>query len=74
MSVPHVKLMITREVPCREVDSSFSTPSTDATARSIGSVTSVSMSRGLAPVYVVTTATTGRSTSGNRLSGKRYSA
>ena len=49
MSVPQVKLMSTIEVPWREVERTDSTRSTEDTARSIGSLTSVSMSCGEAP-------------------------
>ena len=49
MFVPQVNWMITMLVPCREVLCTVSTPSTLATARSIGSVSRVSMSCGPAP-------------------------
>ena len=58
------KEIVTRERPSVEGERSSSMPATVLTADSMRSVTSVSMFSGVAPGFVVVTATTGVSTRG----------
>jgi len=71
MSVPHENRRVTSDTPSRDTLSTFSTPGTRLTPRSISSVTNRSTSAGPTSGYCVYTTSRGYATSGRRSMGIR---